>query len=232
MFGLGGPSRPKVVAFDVIGTLFPLEPLRPAVVALGLPGAALEGWFAAGLRDAFALSAVDDFKPFPEVLEEAMNQVLAEQKIEAPAGAAAGLVAQIGQLSARSDARYAFEILKEAGLRIIALTNGSPTVTKTLIAQAELDGFVERIVSVEEVKLFKPRREVYARAAEVSHVEAGELALVAAHGWDIHGAGSAGLVTAYLDAERPFPHTMRKPDLEAGTLSQLARGLADLPSPS
>ena len=51
MFGLGGPKRPKMVAFDIIGTVFPLEPLRASIVALGLPSAALEGWFAAGRRD-------------------------------------------------------------------------------------------------------------------------------------------------------------------------------------
>jgi 2-haloacid dehalogenase len=56
MFGLGGPARPKAVAFDVIGTMFPLAPLRPALVALGLPPTALEGWFAAGCRDALPIS--------------------------------------------------------------------------------------------------------------------------------------------------------------------------------
>lgn len=35
MFGLGGPKRPEMVVFDVIGTVFPLEPLRSSIVALG-----------------------------------------------------------------------------------------------------------------------------------------------------------------------------------------------------
>lgn len=69
MFGLGGLKRPKVVAFDVIGTLFPLEPLRSFIVALGLPPAGLEGWFAAECRDAFAIGAIGDYQPFTTVLE-------------------------------------------------------------------------------------------------------------------------------------------------------------------
>lgn len=75
MFGLERPPRPKAVAFDIIGTVFPLGPMRPMIVSMGLPPAGLEGWFAAGLRDAFAMSTVGDFKPFTTVLRGALDQV-------------------------------------------------------------------------------------------------------------------------------------------------------------
>ena len=51
------PTRPQAVAFDVMGTLFPLDPLREPLVGLGLPPQALEIWFARTLRDGFALAA-------------------------------------------------------------------------------------------------------------------------------------------------------------------------------
>ena len=84
MFGFGGPKRPKVVAFDVIGTVFPLEPLRPAMVALGLPPAALEGWFAAGLVTAY----VSAERPFPRTMRQpdvqAPTLAAAARKLAAP----------------------------------------------------------------------------------------------------------------------------------------------------
>jgi len=46
MFGFGQPSRPRAIAFDTVGTLIDLEPLRPLITRMGLPGAALEGWTA------------------------------------------------------------------------------------------------------------------------------------------------------------------------------------------
>lgn len=107
MFRWGRPRRPKVIAFDVIGTVFPLEPLRPAVVGLGLPPAGLEAWFAAGLRDAFALSAAGDFEPFTTVLGGALDQVRAEQCLAPSVSARAGLMAQMKHLPARPDAREA-----------------------------------------------------------------------------------------------------------------------------
>lgn len=228
MFGLGGPKRPKVVAFDVIGTLFPLEPLRSSIVALGLPPAGLEGWFAAGCRDAFAMAAVGDYEPFTTVLEGALEQVLAEQGIDAAAHVRRALVRQLESLDARAGAREAFTIVTEADISIMALSNGAKSSTKALLDRASLSELVKEIVSVDEVKLAKPRSEVYLHAAEKAGIKPTELALVAAHPWDIHGAAAAGLVTAYLDADRPYSPAMRTPDMKAATLPELARRLVAL----
>jgi len=228
MFGWGRPKRPKVVAFDVIGTVFPLEPLRPAIVGLGLPPAGLEGWFAASLRDAFALSAAGDFEPFTTVLDGALDQVLAEQNLAPSASARARLMAQMKQLPARPDAREAFETVRQAGLRIMALSNGASAATWSLLKAARLDTLVEHVVSVEDVQLFKPRREVYDHAARVARVKLRRLALVAVHAWDVNGAKAAGLTAAYVSAERPFPSAMRPPDVEVSSLAAAARALVPL----
>jgi len=228
MFGWGKPKRPKVIAFDIIGTVFPLEPLRAAIVQLGLPPAGLEGWFAAGLRDAFALSAAGDFKPFMTVLDGALDQVLAEQHLVPSAARRARLMEQMKHLPARHDAQEAFETVVQAGLRIVALSNGASTATWSLLKGARLDRLVERVVSVEDVKLFKPRPEVYEHAAGIMKVRAKRLALIAVHPWDIHGAKAAGLTAAYVSAEQPFPSTMRLPDVEASSLIGAVRALVAL----
>ena len=97
-----------------------------------------------------------------------------------------------------------------------------------MLKAAALDRFVEQVVSVEEIELFKPEREVYVHAARVARVRAGRLALVAVHPWDINGAKAAGLTTAYVSAERPFPSVMRAPDVEAPSLAAAARALVAL----
>ena len=217
-----------MVAFDIIGTVFPLEPLRSSVVAIGLPPAGLEGWFAAGCRDAFAMAAVDDFKPFATVLEAALDGVLAEQGLDPPEHERKALVKQLVTLDARDGTREAFSLLVDAGIPVMALSNGAKSSTKKLLARADLSDLVQEIVSVDEVKLAKPRMEVYLHAAKRAGVEPAELALVAAHPWDINGAIAAGLVTAYITADRPYSRAMRTPDTEAGTLPQLARQLSTL----
>jgi 2-haloacid dehalogenase len=228
VLGLSGPKRPKMVAFDIIGTVFPLEPLRPSIVALGLPPTGLEGWFAAGCRDAFAMAAVGDFAPFKTVLEAALDGVLAEQGLDAPADERKALLEKLETLDARDGAREAFLLLADVGIPVMALSNGAKSATRALLERSGLIDLVQEVVSVDEVKLAKPRGEVYAHAAQKAGVDRAELALVAAHPWDINGAASAGLVTAYLAADRPYSRVMRKPDMEALTLPEIGRRLAAL----
>ncbi|MBP0491439.1 haloacid dehalogenase type II [Pararoseomonas indoligenes] len=228
MLGLGGPKRPEVVAFDMIGTVFPLDPLRPTIVEMGLPPAGLEGWFAAALRDAFAISAVGQFRPFPEILAAALDGVLAQQGLSAPPETRALLMARMKALPPRPDARAAFGEIARAGMRVMALSNGAAASTRGLLEGAGLQDLVAHVVSVEEVKLFKPRREVYERAVEVAGVQAGAVALVAVHPWDVNGAKAAGLTTAYVTAEVPFPPVMQAPDIQAPSLAEAARALIAL----
>ena len=228
MFGWGKPRRPRAVAFDIIGTVFPLEPLRPIVVSLGLPPAALEGWFATGLRDAFALSAAGDFAPLAEVLGGALDQVLAGQGLRANPRGKAALLDGMKRLPPRPDARDAFEIIAAAGMPIIALSNGARAATQALLRQGRLDGLVTHVASVEDLGIYKPRREVYAHAARVAGTRADRVALVAVHPWDLNGAKAAGLTTAFVSAEGPYSPVMRKPDVAAPTLAAAARALVAL----
>ena len=228
MLGWWRPGRPKVVAFDAIGTMFPLGPMRPSLMTLGLPPTGLETWYATAVHDALALTACGDFKPFTAVMEGALDQVLGEQGLAPPRAARRALLAQFRHLPARPDAGDALHLVLRARMRPILLTNGSEAGTMSLLRQSGLDGLVERVVSVEDIKMFKPRPEVYAHAARRCRVRLSRMALVAVHPWDINGAKAAGCIGAYVSAERPFANTMRQPDVEAPSLVAAVRALAAL----
>lgn len=217
--------RPRIVAFDIIETVFSLESLREPLRAVGLPGEALELWFASSLRDAFALAAVDEFKPFRQVLEAALGEVVTRYGTGATASETEALLDGFGELSPHPDAAEAFGLLAQAGVRIMALSNGASSSTKKLLRRAGLGDAVERVVSVDDVKLSKPRREVYAYAAGVAGVEPGQMALVAVHPWDVNGAKAAGLMTGYVARGKPFPAVMTAPDVRGETLVDVARAL-------
>lgn len=228
MPGSTPPNRPSVVAFDIIDTVFPLEPLRQPIVALGLPPGALETWFAIALRDAFALSAAGDFAPFPAVLQSALDDVLAQQGASAPDAARQALLQQVKQLPPRPDAREALETLHRAGMRIVAISNGPRASTQSLLQGGGLADLVDPVLSVDDIRIFKPRQEVYQHVARTVEVEAGSIALVAVHAWDLNGAKAAGFTTAFLAGKRPFPPLMRQPDVEAPSLAAVARKLIAL----
>lgn len=217
---------PKAVVLDVIETLFAVDPLEEKLGALGLPEGSLKIWFPRVLRDAFALQVTGTFKPFAEVATGALSSFLAEHKIEAKPGKMQHVIEAFASLPIHPDVEEGITLLREAGMRVAALTNGSADTTRKMFAHAGLEDAIEKFISIEEVKEWKPSPRVYRHAAEVLQVEPGELALIAAHDWDIDGASRAGLTTAYLARKQPRGSSaMRTPDVSADGLPEAARRL-------
>ncbi|WP_419827121.1 haloacid dehalogenase type II [Sphingomonas sp.] len=224
MFGSGKRTPPRAVAFDIIGTLFPLDPLRASLTALGLPPAGLELWFATAQREACALALTGGYETFATLLEQSLTTILAEQRLP-PTDRAKEIVAGIATLPARAGAHEGIERLRSAGVPLLALTNGTEKTTREMLAHAGLEEAFAHIVSTDAVKRAKPAAEVYHEGARVAGVAPHELTLIAAHPWDIHGASAAGLGTAYLSADRPTVPALRQPFLSAPTLPALADAL-------
>lgn len=221
--------RPRAVAFDVVETLFSLGPMRERLRRMGLADYALELWFARLLRNAFALDASGTFTSFGQIARASLEGMLAENGLGMDAGMIDQALGGFGELPAHPDVAPAFELLREAGVRIVALTNGSADNTRQLLEPAGLLEHVEQIISIDEIRRWKPRREVYLHAADVAGVSPGQLALVAAHAWDIHGASQAGLMTGWVSRlEKRFDPSMNPPDVDADTLDETCRKLLDL----
>lgn len=223
------PTRPKAVAFDIIGTVFSLEPLGSAMAGLGLPASSVEFLYTASLRDTFALAATGGFAPFRAVMAGCLDEVLARHGVAASAQEKGAVLDRMARLPPHDDAGAAFAALTQAGIRVFALSNGAAAATRGLLDRAGLGGLVAGVLSVEQVGLSKPRPEVYRFAAEAAGVAPAELALVATHPWDIHGAKAAGLLGAYVARGLPYSPVLRPPDVTGETLLDAARGLVDLP---
>lgn len=223
-------TRPAAVAFDVIETLFPLEPLRPRLEAIGVPGAALDAWFARTLRDAMAMDATGVYAPFKGVATAALLGVMVENKLAPDRARAEGVVAGFGELPAHPDVAPAMRRLREAGIRVAAFSNGAAETTERLVRGAGLGDLVEMVIAVAEVSHWKPRPEVYRHAAARLGLEPARVCLVAVHAWDTHGAKRVGMGAAYVArGGQPFPDVMEPPDLQGATLVEVAEALAALP---
>ena len=216
-------KRPAAIAFDVIETLFPIEPLAAHLPALGLPEHALTGWFAASLRDFFALGAIGTFQPLRQVMASVLDDLAARAGAAPAPRAQAALLDAFVTLPAHPEAAESMDILRAAGVRLVALSNGGEVATNKLIQTAGLRHRFDSVVSVEHVHLPKPRREVYLHAAGVADVPPGRMMLVATHPWDINGARSAGLLGGFIARGRPYPAYLNPPTLTAPDLVALAR---------
>src|SRR5580698_11004468 len=159
--------RPAVVAFDVIGTLMSLEPLRERFTQIGQPPHLLEAWYTRTLRDGMALSAAGDFVPFTDVAEAALrgltSYTVSDEQV-------AQIMAGFSELPAFPDAVSAVTSLTDAGLRVACLTNGSSFLASSFVNRSGLGSLVDRVISVGEVYRWKPATLVYLYAAEVMRV--------------------------------------------------------------
>jgi len=220
-------GRPTVVAFDVIGTLMSLEPLRERLTEAGQPAYLLDAWYTRTLRDGMALSATGDYAAFTDVAESALRGLagssLGDEQL-------AQIMMAFNDLPAFPDAAAAVTSLTEAGLRVACLTNGSSYLASSFVNRSGLGALVDRVISVGEVYRWKPAAVVYLYAAEILDVPPEQMALVAAHDWDCHGAKRAGLTTGWVcRGSDSFGAPFAPPDVVGETLTEVAAKLLALP---
>lgn len=220
------PHHLEVIAFDVIETLFAIDALEQRLRSVGLPAGTLKAFFAALLRDAFALEAAGTPKPFQEIARAGLEVLMASHELEPEAAAVMKVLQGFTELRAHDDVRPAMETVRAAEVRIVTLTNGSAANTRKLLKSAGIEDFVEKVISVEETGHWKPHAKVYLHAASECEVEPSRMALVAAHAWDTHGAKRAGLVTAWVQRqEKRYMSAMEKPDVTGTSLTEVVAKL-------
>jgi len=216
------PRDRSWVVFDVVGTLFDLGVLDDPLAELGAAEATREAWFARLLDHSRVLTMIGEYAPFKAIATSTLRSLLARQGLD-PDGAGS-VVSRLAELPPYHDARSALELLREAGRRTAVLTNGGAEQTTKLLADNALDRLVDAIVTVEEVRAYKPDPRVYAHAAGRLGAVPQRLVLVAAHAWDVVGARHAGWDAVWVDrVEKLWPLPLAEPGRRAADLDGAAR---------
>ncbi|MCY7340679.1 MAG: HAD-IA family hydrolase [Pseudonocardia sp.] len=219
--------RPRTVAFDVVETLTSLEPLRGRFVEIGMDASTLERWFDRMLRDGMALTLAGDYEPFPVVAASALRVIGGGRLGD---GDVQHVLDGLATLPAQPDAEQAMQVLADAGVAIVCLTNGVRESTEAFLGRTGLDRFVDQVISVTDVRMWKPPRAVYEHALARIGRPAADVALVAVHAFDCHGAHAAGLTTGWAGRlERHYAEIFTRADVIGDDLVEVARGLVDLP---
>ena len=220
------PPRDEVLAFDVNETLLDLAPVRAALVEAGEPESLLRTVFARTLLTGIAATATGTWCRFREAFDAALAQ-----ESELSGDRRSRIADAFGELAPHPDVEPALRTLREAGVRVVTLTHGSPGVAEAGLARGGVGPLVERSLSSEVIQAWKPSREVYLWAAGTCDVAPDRMALVAAHGWDVLGAQRAGLTGAWFPrSERTYPAVYEQPHVAADDLGGAVDALLALPA--
>jgi 2-haloacid dehalogenase len=220
------PARvPTVVVFDVNETLSDLAPLRDAFATLGAPAATGDTWFAATLRDGFALTVTDEKPAFVELATDVARTLLAPYIHDVDAGAEE-ILRTFRNLAVHPDVVEGVQDLHTLHRRLVTLSNGAAAVADALLTRAGIRDSFEQLLTVDDAAHWKPAPEAYRYAAAACGVPVEECLLVACHPWDLHGASRAGMATAWVNrGDAPYPRSFDEPGLEADSMVDLAAQL-------
>ncbi len=226
-------ARPDVIVFDVNETLSDLAPLAHRFAEVGAPGSLMQTWFAALLRDGFALTVVGENPAFAHIGRNVLRGMLGsvdDLNVD-PDDAVEQVMAGFHALSLHPDVADGLRLLADAGLRMVTLTNGAASLGQKMFESAGVAEYFERLLSVADGPAWKPASQAYAFAAEQCGTPLEGMLLVAVHPWDIDGAKRAGMQAAWINRRgTPYPGHFTEPDIVGRTLDEVATAIIRSPS--
>lgn len=219
-------GRVDAVAFNVLETMLDLDPIGARLEQVGQPAAVLGPFFMRFQRDAMALTLAGDVADFTATARQALRtetkQAMSDDEI-------AYVLEGFSKVPAFPDADPALRRLSEAGVTIGCLTVGDPDNTRSFLARAGLERYVDHVVTSDAVGVWKPAPDVYQYTAKTLGCQLDRLALVAVHAWDCHGAKRAGALAGWCSRLEGEPGDVFVPaDVQGDDLVEVVDRLLDL----
>jgi 2-haloacid dehalogenase len=197
----------KAIAFDAYGTLFDVF----SVTALGeelFPGKGdglAQLWRLKQLQYSMLRSLMGRHRDFWRLTEDGLVYAAKSLGLDLTPDRRARLLEAYLTLAAFPDVKPGLAALRERGFRLAILSNGEPRMLEAAARSAGIVDLLDAILSVEEVKIFKPSPRVYQLAPQRLDVRPGELGFVSSNCWDVAGAASAGLETFWIQRRAAEP---------------------------
>ena len=214
-------------AFDVYGTL--IDPLGisktlGAYVGDRAPTFA-QRWRDKQLEYLFRRAVMRKYRDFPACTREALVFTDLRLGTNLPGDAFGALMDRYLELPAYPDAGEALKRLKAPGHRVYAFSNGRPDDLAHLLAHAGLDAHLDGIVSVHDVRSYKPDPAVYRHFLDTAGSVADDTWLVSGNSFDILGAQAVGWQTAWVrrDASEVLDPWGVEPTVTIADLRELAQ---------
>jgi 2-haloacid dehalogenase len=219
---------PAVLAFDVYGTL--VDPIRVWTrLQAYVPDRAVqiaELWRQKQLEYSFRLTAMERYQDFEWVTARALEYAVSAAGTQLKAEQVAELLAQYDDLEPFPDTAPGLEALSRLGTRMVVFSNGSPRMLHAVLASSGLAHYFADVVSVDDVRAFKPSPRVYQHLISEVGRASGEVLLVSSNPFDVIGAQATGLMAAWVNRSGgPFDTIADPPRLVVTSLGALAASL-------
>jgi len=211
----------QALVFDAYGTLFDVHSVVRRCEALwpGKGAALSAAWRARQLEYTWLRSLMRRYVPFSEVTRDALAWACESLGLPFTQDRLAEVMKEYLCLALYPEVQEAFQKIK--GVKRAILSNGSPDMLEPLVKQSGLA--LDHVLSVDEVKIYKPAPEVYELAVQKLGISKQEIGFVSSNGWDALGAKSFGFQVFWVNrAGAPLDRLGFVPDRTVRSLAELA----------
>lgn len=214
----------SIFIFDAYGTLFDVHAAIARFRDQAGPDAdrMSDIWRTKQLEYSWTLTLAGHYAPFWTLTERALDFALARvpsvDKALKPK-----LLQAYFNLDAFPDARAALRMLKSKGYKTGILSNGSPDMLDGAVDGAKVRGDLDAVLSVDVLKMFKPRPEVYGLVTEHFNCKPGDVTFVSSNRWDVMASVSVGFHGQWINRSRnPDEYRDFPPERVLSSLTELA----------
>jgi 2-haloacid dehalogenase len=203
----------KGLAFDAYGTLYDVHSVIQLAEQL-FPGqgtALSNAWRLKQLQYTWQRSLMNRYADFWKVTEDGL--VFATNSLNLTLDPAKRKQLMDAYLSLKTfpDVPAGLKELSDAGYKLAILSNGAPRMLREVTKNAGVDQFLQRVISVDEIKIYKPSPQVYQLALKGLGTPREATGFVSSNSWDVAGAASFGLTTFWINRGNQAPDELGFP---------------------
>jgi 2-haloacid dehalogenase len=200
----------KALVFDAYGTLYDVHSVarRSEEFWPGKGAALSQLWRAKQLEYTWQRSLMQRYAPFSQVTRDALAYACEALRLPLDGARTDDLMQEYLRLATYPEVAAAMSALRA---KKAILSNGSPDMLVPLVKHSGLA--LDAVLSVDEVRVFKPAPEVYQLAVDRLGVAPADIGFVSSNCWDALGAKSFGFRVFWINrGDTPVDRLGFQPD--------------------
>lgn len=214
----------KAFVFDVYGTLFDVTAIKNECEKLypGYGEKISQTWRTKQVEYFMLRQLMGNYATLHSVTHQALKYTLNENGLQSSEKNEQLLLQAYLELPLYEEVAEVLAQLKDQNL--VVFSNGSHDMLDPLIEHAGLTSSFSRIISIDEIKQFKPAPTAYEYASEELGIKKDEVLFMSSNGWDISGAKNFGFQTAWINRKNlPVEELELEPDYIFNDLNGLLK---------
>jgi len=221
----------KLIAFDAYGTLFDVYSMGQLAEEI-FPGhgqALALMWRDRQIEYTRLVTMSDPnpsgskyYLPFWELTIRSLRYVCKRMNLDLKDSDEKRLMDQYAKLTGFNDSLKVLKTIKDKGIATAILSNGSKEMLATVVESNGLKPYLDQVVTVEDVRLFKTAPQAYELLLKAFPVKKEEILFVSSNAWDALAAKWFGFDVFWVNRlGHPYEEIGEKPNFEGNSLSKV-----------